>query len=356
MRYSLQERFDILETYLSCNKHQWESVREYRRRFPERNCPSRKTFVSIAEKCRVHKSLMDRKRKKRHPKLTPDQQLDVLLYFQEFPKSSLRKAELALRIPRSSINKVLKDNKLKPFKVLPTQKLLPQDYEKRIRFCESMLQMNEEDHNFLNSIFWTDESSFSTAGIHNRKNYHIYAFENPHASREIRIQGRQTANLWCGVYKEKVYGPIFIEGALNGASYLEMLNETVENFIDENVPILQRANIIWQQDGAPPHNTLLVREFLNNKYRVWIGASGPIAWPPRSPDLSPLDFYLWGAITDFVNERDCENLQELKNYIQDKIIEINQDPLVFERVRQNFLRRCRLCLQKNGGRFENVKI
>ena len=143
---------------------------------------------------------------------------------------------------------------------------------------------------------------------------------------------------------------------MNGASYLEMLNETVENFIDENVPILQRANIIWQQDGAPPHNTLLVREFLNNKYRVWIGASGPIAWPPRSPDLSPLDFYLWGAITDFVNERDCENLQELKNYIQDKIIEINQDPLVFERVRQNFLRRCRLCLQKNGGRFENVKI
>ena len=153
MRYSLQERFDILETYLSCNKHQWESVREYRRRFPERNCPSRKTFVSIAEKCRVHKSLMDRKRKKRHPKLTPDQQLDVLLYFQEFPKSSLRKAELALRIPRSSINKVLKDNKLKPFKVLPTQKLLPQDYEKRIRFCESMLQMNEEDHPFFIQYF-----------------------------------------------------------------------------------------------------------------------------------------------------------------------------------------------------------
>jgi hypothetical protein len=25
----------------------------------------------------------------------------------------------------------------------------------------------------------------------------------------------------------------------------------------------------------------------------WIGRRGPVDWPPRSPDLTPLDFYLW---------------------------------------------------------------
>jgi len=29
---------------------------------------------------------------------------------------------------------------------------------------------------------------------------------------------------------------------------------------------------------------------------AWIGRGGPIPWPPQSPDLSPLDFFLWGYI------------------------------------------------------------
>ncbi|OXU32204.1 hypothetical protein TSAR_007998 [Trichomalopsis sarcophagae] len=32
----------------------------------------------------------------------------------------------------------------------------------------------------------------------------------------------------------------------------------------------------------------------------WIGRGGPIAWPPRLPDLTPLDFYLWGYLKDTV--------------------------------------------------------
>ncbi|KAJ8923944.1 hypothetical protein NQ315_006720 [Exocentrus adspersus] len=35
-----------------------------------------------------------------------------------------------------------------------------------------------------------------------------------------------------------------------------------------------------------------VRLFLNDVFPgKWIGKRGPIEWPARSPDLSPLDFY-----------------------------------------------------------------
>lgn len=28
----------------------------------------------------------------------------------------------------------------------------------------------------------------------------------------------------------------------------------------------------------------------------WIGRGGPVLWPPRSPDLTHLDFFLWGYL------------------------------------------------------------
>ena len=32
----------------------------------------------------------------------------------------------------------------------------------------------------------------------------------------------------------------------------------------------------------------------------WIGRGGPITWPPRSPELTPLDFFFWGFLNDQV--------------------------------------------------------
>jgi len=32
----------------------------------------------------------------------------------------------------------------------------------------------------------------------------------------------------------------------------------------------------------------------------WIGRDGPTPWPPRSPDITPLVFFLWGYVKDKV--------------------------------------------------------
>ena len=50
-----------------------------------------------------------------------------------------------------------------------------------------------------------------------------------------------------------------------------------------------------QRDGAPPHYHPDVHAYLDdNLPGHWIGGGGPIEFPPRSPDLTPLDFCLWG--------------------------------------------------------------
>lgn len=48
-------------------------------------------------------------------------------------------------------------------------------------------------------------------------------------------------------------------------------------------------------DGAPAHFSHNVRDYLKVTFQEnGIGRGGHISWPPRSPDLNPCDFYLWG--------------------------------------------------------------
>ena len=72
---------------------------------------------------------------------------------------------------------------------------------------------------------------------------------------------------------------------MTARTYLDML----ELYVVPQLP----AGTIYQQDGAPPHYALEVRNFLNDNFPgQWIGrGSETIAWPPRSPDLTPLDFF-----------------------------------------------------------------
>ena len=57
----------------------------------------------------------------------------------------------------------------------------------------------------------------------------------------------------------------------------------------------KEEDFYFQQDWAPPHYHCDVTSFLNERFpNGWIGRRGFVEYPPRSPDLTPLDFFLWG--------------------------------------------------------------
>jgi hypothetical protein len=60
---------------------------------------------------------------------------------------------------------------------------------------------------------------------------------------------------------------------------------------------------MWLQHyGAPPYFGRAVTEFLNEYYEGrWIRSGGRAAWPPRSPSLNLLDFFLWGCMKSRVH-------------------------------------------------------
>jgi hypothetical protein len=67
--------------------------------------------------------------------------------------------------------------------------------------------------------------------------------------------------------------------------------------------------VVLQEDGAPPHWGLLVRHFLYVTFpNRWIGRDGPTPWPPRSPDITPLDFFYGGLFRTKCIRHQCQTL------------------------------------------------
>ena len=87
---------------------------------------------------------------------------------------------------------------------------------------------------------------------------------------------------------DKIIGPFFFaKKSITAQIYLDLLTEYVSPQFEQYLP-----QVIFQQDGAPLHWGLAVRQLLNDTFpEKWIGRDGPISWPPRSPDITPLDFY-----------------------------------------------------------------
>ena len=80
------------------------------------------------------------------------------------------------------------------------------------------------------------------------------------------------------------------------------------------------------QDGAPPHFSCFVTDVLNERFPdAWIGRGGPIPWPPRCPDLSPLDYFLWGYIKIIVYAENIRNTQHLQDRITSAIETVTRD-------------------------------
>ena len=213
-----------------------------------------------------------------------------------------------------------------------------------------MLRRIQEDPNFCREILFTDEATFSTAGMFNRKNKHFWSTANPHKKQIVRIQGRKSINVWCGVISNRVLGPIIIENTLNGQRYLNLLRNDVEEAL-EGLPLQLFNNIIWHQDGAPPHNVLEVRAYLNNKYDLWIGRHGLINWPANSPDLSPLDFFLWGYLKNKVYYNRPTTIGEMVAKIQVEINSLNENnsDFTFKAVTRKFTEKLQICIRNEGG-------
>ena len=104
----------------------------------------------------------------------------------------------------------------------------------------------------------------------------------------------------------------------------------------ENWLILQmngdRDDSVFQRNGCLAHFHNDVRDYLNiNLPQLWIGCFPQedvalMHWPPRSPDLTPRNFSLWGLVKDTVFVPPVPaNLQKFRDRITAAVALIDPD-------------------------------
>ena len=111
------------------------------------------------------------------------------------------------------------------------------------------------------------------------------------------------------------------------------------------------------QDGAPPHTSKKSLRWLTANFNSVSQASKlktDFAWAPYSPDLNPLDFFLWGYLKDSVYRNYPTSLGELKDAITHHIQKVNDDKILCKKVIENFKKRINLCVERNGQHLEHI--
>jgi len=109
----------------------------------------------------------------------------------------------------------------------------------------------------------------------------------------------------------------------------------------------------FQHDGAPPHYTRHVREYLNESFpNHWLGHGGPVAWPQRSPDLTPLDYYVWGHMKTLVYETKVDSRAALRHHISAAAEHIRNHPNNIASATKSLLMHAENCTATGGGHFE----
>jgi hypothetical protein len=154
--------------------------------------------------------------------------------------------------------------------------------------------------------------------------------------------------------------PHFLSPRLNSLLFLDVLENNLFNYLDD-VPLATRQELWLQMNSAPVHYGLNVREWCNRNFpRRWIcrlgnefnneleAGRGPTAWPPRSPDLNVLDFFVWGYLKDLVYATPVQTRDDLILRIQEACENLRNNPDMISSSVNSLLRRCQKCIEVNG--------
>ncbi|GBM42445.1 hypothetical protein AVEN_139882-1 [Araneus ventricosus] len=139
----------------------------------------------------------------------------------------------------------------------------------------------------------------SIQGSTNTQNCRKWERENPFQMQPLPLHSEKVT-VWCGCTAAFIVGPFFFEEiGPSGPVTCTVIGTRYESLLhNQLIPAQQQRGCvdsrICMQDGAPQHIATPVKQLLNLHFgndRI-ISRHFATAWPPRSPDLNPCDFWL----------------------------------------------------------------
>ncbi|GFV71657.1 uncharacterized protein TNCV_3534471 [Trichonephila clavipes] len=190
-----------------------------------------------------------------------------------------------------------------------------EDHQARRRFVEWAQNEIAVVPDFHKRILFSNEAHFWLNGYVNKQNCRIWSEANPEVYVETPLHAEKLT-LWCVLWAGGIIGPYFFK-----------------NDEGHNVTELR-----FQQDGATCHTARATINLLKDTFgdRL-ISRFGPVNWPPRSCDLTPLDYFLWGYVKPLVYADKPQTLDHLEDNIRRVIADIR--PQMLGKVIENWTSR-----------------
>ena len=282
----------------------------------------------------------------------------VLMSVEATPKKSVRRRSAELGVSQSSVHRILRhDLKMKPYHISVHQGLTPENALQRRTMCALFLRQVREEEDFLRSVWFSDEAHFYLSGTVNSRNYVHWASERPDEVIERNLHVTK-ATAWVALRAQGVIGPFWFcneDGATETVTadrYMNVLTRfwrALGRFCGHEA----RGQQWFMQDGAAPHTARRILTWLTDHFEGRaISRFTEKTWASHSPDLNPLDFFLWGHLKDQMSGEQFQTLNDLKSLVERLIRAVT--PEQCEDTIQHFLLRMRRCVQRDGGHIEQL--
>ena len=113
------------------------------------------------------------------------------------------------------------------------------------------------------------------------------------------------------------------------------------------------GNIWFRQDGSTCRTAEATLDVLRPVFKdCIISRRADVVWPRRSCDLTPYDYYLWGAVKDKRYDDKPETIDTLKDNIREAIGEIQL--YTIDNVPKNWTDRVGYCMASRGGYLNEI--
>ncbi|GFV27230.1 DUF4817 domain-containing protein [Trichonephila clavipes] len=192
---------------------------------------------------------------------------------------------------------------------------------------------------FHKRILFSDEAHFWLNGYVNKQNCRIWSEANPQVYVETPLHSEKLT-VWCALWAGGIIGPYFFKNdeghniTVNGDWYRTMIT----NFFIPELNNHDVQELRFQQDGATCHTARATIDLLKDTFGDHlISRFGPVNWPPRSCDLTPLDYFLWDYVKSLVYADKPQTLDHLEDNIRRIIADIR--PQMLEKVIENWTSR-----------------
>lgn len=176
--------------------------------------------------------------------------------------------------------------------------------KERLKFARTN---KDKPLNFWKNILWSDESKFNLFGsdgktyVRRPKNKE----NDPKYTKKTVKFGGGNIMVWGAMSWHGVGPLVKVEGRMDQNQHKNILEEHLENYTDENLPITWK----FMHDNDPKHKAKSVQKWLK-EHKISV-----LDWPPQSPDLNPIE-NLWYDIEKRVRSTNCNNVNNLWATIQ----------------------------------------